>query len=643
MKLRSWQTKGVKDIRAAWPARVLYVAPQGAGKTFVATHAIYPEDRVLWLTPTRETAIQAFAALKAVGFTPAYLLADAPEADPPEANAWVGTVASARLYETVDVTVVVIDEAHHTPAPTWRDLIDRHPKVRRLGLTGSPWRLDGQPLGDHFDVLIEGPKPTELIRREHLADPDVYSWSPDITLPYRAGKAAYGAHTLRLAAANILVGDVFATWMKRAKGMQTIIFASTLDHSRDLRDMFIKEGVRAEHIDSHMGSGERDRTLGRFESGETQVLSTVGVLSEGWDMPNAQCMISARPMCSLTLWLQQCGRVTRPGMARVILDHAGNAMRLMHPCVDREWSLEGSADSSAGHAEQKVPCPHCQLLISPQCLTCPGCGYVFEERERRELQQLVGDLVPMRRLNERQTWDFYVERARHKGHYINEAEDAFMRAYGKKPPVEWYPTDPSGFGDYEILCMTAKRLGRPKSEAVEMFKWLRDREEYMPQPRVRLPTLKGALGAKVSVPKSVSLLDAPSYLRKRIKELLLKQLEAHKWNISKAVGALGVSPDVVETYCPDEYAAAKADGRVVVSLHRASIQAILEKTGEETIEAGARRHDISPSTLKRRLEKAGVLKKVIGDSRIYLVKPEVTDEVLRNDPIKRQHATRRKS
>ena len=362
----------------------------------------------------------------------------------------------------------MIDEAHHMPADTWKTLVQHYKNALNLGLTGSPWRLDGQPLREHFDILLEGPKPSFLIANQQLSKPLVYTWDRQLTLPENDG-SEYSSQILKTAADRILIADIYDTWERRANGLQTIVFASTIDHSLDIVDGFVKRGIIAEHIDSRMSYSDRDAALLRFQKKETMILSTVGVLSEGWDMPDARCMISARPMRSLVLWLQQCGRVMRPGSKTIILDHAGNALRLKHPASDRTWSLDGHASQSCEREQALVPCPYCSLAIRPQCGTCPGCGHEFEKRERKELEHLAGELVPFRDMTDRQRWDYFVEQARQKGVYIDYAEANYKKLNGEKPPQSWYPENKKGFGDLRRLREVAEWLGRPGAGQTKSF------------------------------------------------------------------------------------------------------------------------------------------------------------------------------
>ena len=131
-----------------------------------------------------------------------------------------------------------------------------------------------------------------------------------------------------------------------------------------------------------------------------QVLVTVDVVSEGFDIPAASCAILLRPTQSLGLYLQQVGRVLRPALGKdhaLVLDHVGNVHRHGFPDDHREWSLAEGARRATGTAAPSVrTCPECYAAFKPQPI-CPCCGATCAPIKSRKIQQLAGELQELRR------------------------------------------------------------------------------------------------------------------------------------------------------------------------------------------------------------------------------------------------------
>jgi superfamily II DNA or RNA helicase len=387
--------ESVNELERRGVRRVLVVAPTGAGKTTIAGHLITKAasqgQRVLFLAHRRELISQAYSRLLQMGVKEknvGVVMATDPRRRP-GAPVQVASVATLARRPKPLADIVFIDEAHRALAKTYQDISSHYAGALHLGLTATPYRADGKGLGDMYDELVTVASPRQLIDEGYLVEPRVLtvplSDLPDLSrVKLRGGDYAESA----LAAAvdqTSLVGNIVDHWQEHARGVRTVAFATSVEHSRHITDRFLSAGVPAEHLDGTTPGRQRDAILQRLESGQTLVVSNCGVLCEGWDQPAVKCAILARPTKSTGLYLQQAGRILRPfgGQQAIILDHAGCALEHGLPQDEREFSLEDSADKSGellGEVPTKV-CEQCFTVVPAATRTCPACGFEFEGRE----------------------------------------------------------------------------------------------------------------------------------------------------------------------------------------------------------------------------------------------------------------------
>ncbi len=227
--------------------------------------------------------------------------------------------------------LIIWDEAHHTVAKVLRNLREAAPKnCMHLGLTATPYRGDGKPLGSLWAVLVAGPQTAELQRSKHLASTDYIVGIEPKLADVLIRNGDYDRKQLSAAMAryeNTLLGDPVASWKERAGDKRTVAFCVTIMHANSLAKRFRQAGVTAEMVCGMHSSAERARIFSAFRSGEIKILATVAIISEGWDMPECECILMLRPTRSRVLWRQTIGRglrrdVNRPGKRCLLLDHA---------------------------------------------------------------------------------------------------------------------------------------------------------------------------------------------------------------------------------------------------------------------------------------------------------------------------------
>jgi superfamily II DNA or RNA helicase len=193
-----------------------------------------------------------------------------------------------------------------------------------------------------------------------------------------------------------LIGDIVTNFIRIASKKKAVVFASSVQHSINLKESFEAAGIKAGHIDGETPSEERDLTLKQLESGEIQVLCNCLVLTEGWDCPSAEVCVLARPTKSLGLYLQMVGRVLRPMEGKdeaLIIDHSGAVYD--HGFVDDEfeWDLDPKKKiqerkkRETKRETKPITCEKC-FNVYEKLRACPSCGAVHIKKGRA---LIVGD------------------------------------------------------------------------------------------------------------------------------------------------------------------------------------------------------------------------------------------------------------
>ncbi len=295
---------------------------------------------------------------------------------------------------------LLVHNCHHVAAKSWARVVERWPRAFIVGLSATPQRLDGKGLGDWFDELVLGPSVAELIEDGYLSRYRLFAPST----PELAGvKTLAGDYQKRQLGQAVnrprLVGDIVTHWQRLAPGLRTIVFCVSIEHSEATAQAFRQAGVPAAHIDGKTAAPIRAAKLRQLASWRIQVVTNVELFGEGFDLSanagtdcTVECVVSARPTQSLSIWLQQVGRALRPKPdPAIILDHAGNAMRHGLPDDDREWSLTSSRTKSRDRVAPVRQCPRCFSVHSPAYSKCPECQWLYPV-QAREVKQVAGDL-----------------------------------------------------------------------------------------------------------------------------------------------------------------------------------------------------------------------------------------------------------
>lgn len=361
--------------------KVLIVLPTGAGKTVVfAWMAAQSQERgrVVWfLVHRRELMDQTIETFDRFGI--------------PRSRICIGMVATVANHpeRLPKPDVIIFDEAHHSAAGTWEKIIEQFPDAFLLGLTATPCRLDGKPLGKIYTDMIVGVTTAELIDSGHLSKYRYYAPSvADLSGLKKKGSDFDQQQASEILMQKAIYGDVIQHWITYAKDLQTILYCASIKHSQEVAEAFRDEGINAVHFDGNTPTEDRRKIVADFRAGSIQVLCNVDLVGEGFDVPDCWCCVLLRPTASTTLFIQQAGRALRPqpGKVAVILDHVGNYSRHGLPDDYRRWSLTETLKQPEQYQDNGQlivkQCLQCYYTFPAGPSVCPNCG--AEIRSTRE-------------------------------------------------------------------------------------------------------------------------------------------------------------------------------------------------------------------------------------------------------------------
>lgn len=394
--------------------RILVYAPTGSGKTVIASkiieNAVSRGRSVLFLVHRDTLVIQTVNTLRKFGLDAGVLKAGFKE-DRSQLIQIASIQTLARRH--IPPAEVIICANFHTLYyfEAFNRLLNYLPNAILIGFTATPWRLKkDEGLGGIYDGLVCAPEPAELIRLGYLVPPRYFGY-PDLDLSSVKTLAGEFDSAGLEAVCNTprIVTRIVEEYQRLGSGRRVIAFAISVAHSQAITATFNAAGIQAEHLDGSTPSDERQAIFERVQTNQTLALSSVGVLTESFDIPEIGCVILARPTKSKALNLQMVGRGLRiapwDGKADcIILDFADNTKRHGFCTEPQNISLEEPEDKEPKPAPVKL-CPECDALVHISVTTCPECGYKFPGSDNKV--ERTESLISLLADHERKQFDFY--------------------------------------------------------------------------------------------------------------------------------------------------------------------------------------------------------------------------------------------
>ncbi|MBQ7221567.1 MAG: DEAD/DEAH box helicase family protein [Synergistaceae bacterium] len=422
--LRDYQAKAIRDVYK-WLAQnkgnPCIVAPTGSGKAWICAGICedflskHPHIKILVLSHVKELLVQDAEKITQVWPSAPVGLYSAGLGSKDINTITVAGIQSIwkKGKELGRIHLVIVDEAHlisNTESGMYRtllaDLQEAYSGMRVIGLTATPYRL-GQGMlteGDEaiFTALLEAASIEELIQRGYLAK--LTSTFTDMKLDVEGVRKVQGDYEKQELEARVNNLDnntrIVEETIRRAGNRKAwLIFCVSVSHAEAMRDEFIAHGINAATITGKTSSAERERIFTEYKAGKIRALTNVGVATTGFDYPDIDVIVMARPTLSPGLYMQMSGRgmrVKSPGHYKdcLVLDFAGNIER--HGAITkiippRRTVKRGKNERPENFGEMFKECPQCHKVIMKRARICAHCGYQFSElSELNTTQDIMG-------------------------------------------------------------------------------------------------------------------------------------------------------------------------------------------------------------------------------------------------------------
>lgn len=380
INLRPYQLALKNKVREAFKnnKRVILLAPCGSGKTVIASSimqdAIKKGNKVWFIVHRSELMKQANDTLERYGI--------------PKKNIEVYMVQSlAHKLDKIkeEPNLIIVDECQHSSSSTYRKIINQYPNAYILGLSATPTRLTGKPLGDIYETIISEVTAKQLIEMKYLADYSYYA--PELNIDFNNIKIKAGDYDTedvnRVMSKAKIYGDIIKTYKKLANNKKTILYCASIEYSKKMEKLFSENGYKIKHFDGTTPEKERQQIVEDFRNNKIQMLTNVDLIGEGFDVPDCECVLLLRPTQSLNLFIQSSTRCLRKNGDKkaIIIDYVNNIQKHGLPTMDRQWSLDKKVKEYDNENDDGT----LRIRVCKECFStfeggdvCPYCGAEYE-------------------------------------------------------------------------------------------------------------------------------------------------------------------------------------------------------------------------------------------------------------------------
>ncbi len=346
--LRPYQINGITKIFNKWregKKSILFQMPTGTGKTIlfneIARMGFVKQRKILIVAHRIELIEQITKKLINKGINVGQIIAE--KKIDYSKPIQVASIQTLSRREHPEANLIIIDECHHSKANSYKKLWEIYPDAKFLGVTATPYRLSGEGFDDLFNDLIISMSINEFIQHKYLVPVTHYACStPDLS-NVKTRQGDYMTEMLSdVMSDSAIMKDVVEAYKEKCCEKSTIVFAVDVEHSKEITQRFKEAGIIAEHLDATTPKEEREKILSDFKNKKIKVVSNVEIITEGFDFPECEAVILARPTKSLSLYLQMVGRVMRIADGKtegIILDNAVLWKEHGLSIIDRDWSL----------------------------------------------------------------------------------------------------------------------------------------------------------------------------------------------------------------------------------------------------------------------------------------------------------------
>ncbi len=362
--LRPYQQQAKENIFSAWDEcdNVMFQMPTGTGKTRLFSSIISDiktwgvqnnvDVKILIIAHRIELIDQISENLERYKVSHGIIAGGKPrDLRYPVQVASVQTITHRHNLDVandLNVNFIIVDEAHHCIANSYKTLWRMYPNAKKLGVTATPWRMNNGGFESVFDKIIISQSIQSFIDAGWLAPYEYYSINVNSDIQRQIESItefdAEGDYKISALEKKIdttrIRAQLLDSYLKYAKGKKGIIYSISRKHSEHICQEYREAGINIVRIDSKTPKDERKLYVERFKKGLINIIVNVDIFSEGFDCPDIEFIQLARPTKSLVKYLQQVGRGLRPTTGKnicLILDNVGLHFQFGLPNSERNW------------------------------------------------------------------------------------------------------------------------------------------------------------------------------------------------------------------------------------------------------------------------------------------------------------------